>query len=86
MALLRAVAGRFRTTERDELEAELARRLLALKRSQPLGIRSWERYIAKFLFNKASKQANRNSIIGLRGQPLLLDLPAERQVAQRLAR
>jgi DNA-directed RNA polymerase specialized sigma24 family protein len=54
MALLRAVAGRFRTTERDELEAELARRLLALKRTRPTGIRSWDRYLAKFLFNKAS--------------------------------
>lgn len=54
MALVRAIAGRFRTSERDELEAELARRLLALKSSKPKGVRSWEHYVAKFLFNKAS--------------------------------
>jgi len=54
LALVRAVAGRFRTAEREELEAELARRLLALKLHPPRGIRDWRRYATKFLHNKAS--------------------------------
>ena len=48
------MARRFRTTERDELEAELARRFLALKLHRPPGVRDWRRYAAKFLHNKAS--------------------------------
>jgi DNA-directed RNA polymerase specialized sigma24 family protein len=52
--LIRKIASRFRTTERDELEAELAKKLADLK-SRPLsGVRHWQAYLAKFLFNKAS--------------------------------
>lgn len=54
LALIRTVAQRFRTMEREELEAELARRLLVLKLYPPRGIRDWRRYAAKFLYNKAS--------------------------------
>jgi RNA polymerase sigma factor (sigma-70 family) len=54
LALIRTVALRFRTGDRDELQAELARRLLVLKTRPPPGIRSWKAYLAKFLFNKAS--------------------------------
>jgi DNA-directed RNA polymerase specialized sigma24 family protein len=52
--LIRNVASRFRTTEREELEAELAKKLADLKSSPLFGIRSWRAYLAKFLFNKAS--------------------------------
>jgi hypothetical protein len=51
---VKRVAEAFRTTERDELEAELARRLLELKKSAPADIRNWESCTAKFLYNKAA--------------------------------
>jgi hypothetical protein len=52
--LLRKVASRFRTSDRDELEAELARKLLVLKSKTPTMIRNWRAYLAKFFFIKAS--------------------------------
>ena len=54
LELVRKVASVFRTHEREELEAELARKLLELKRSRPQDIRDWRRYVAKFLYNKAA--------------------------------
>lgn len=54
LELISKVARRFSTTEREELEAELARRLLHLKRHLPRGIRDWKAYLAKFLFNKSA--------------------------------
>jgi len=53
LALVKKVARAFRTTEREDLEAELARELLSLKTNLPLGIRHWEAYLAKSLYNKA---------------------------------
>jgi len=52
--LIAKVAQAFRTTEREELQAELARRLLDLKRNLNPAIRNWNAYRAKFLYNKAS--------------------------------
>jgi DNA-directed RNA polymerase specialized sigma24 family protein len=52
--LIAKVAWRFRTTDRDDLKAELARRLLVLKTQTHPNIRSWRAYVAKFLFNKAA--------------------------------
>lgn len=54
LALVKKVAQTFRTDEREELEAELASKLAALKQSTPKDIRDWQRYVAKFLYNKAS--------------------------------
>lgn len=51
---IRIAAGRIRTSHRDELEAELARKLLALKIQQRSDIRNWKFFLAKFLRNKAS--------------------------------
>jgi DNA-directed RNA polymerase specialized sigma24 family protein len=52
--LLRKVSAAFRTHDREELEAELARRLLVLKTGNLRGIRDWKAYVAKFLYNKAA--------------------------------
>lgn len=52
--LIAKVVRAFRTPERDELQAELAKRLLDLKHRAPAGIRDWNAYLAKFLYNKAS--------------------------------
>lgn len=52
--LVSKVARAFRTTEREELEAELAKRLCELKSKNLSGIRNWRGYVAKFLYNKAS--------------------------------
>jgi DNA-directed RNA polymerase specialized sigma24 family protein len=52
--LIRKVANAFRTQEREELEAELARKLVDLKSRPLLGIRDWKAYLAKFLYNKAA--------------------------------
>ena len=54
LALIAKVARAFRTTERDELQAELAGRLLDLKAKRPAGIRDWNAYLTKFLYNKAN--------------------------------
>ena len=51
--LVRKVARAFRTTERDDLEAELAGKLLKLKSHLPSDIRDWKAYASKFLYNKA---------------------------------
>lgn len=51
---MRKVASAFRTPDRSELEAALAARLLIIKSELPGGIRDWEAYLAKFLYNKAS--------------------------------
>ena len=48
------VSRAFRTDEHDELEAELAGKLVELKYRMPSGIRNWKAYLAKFLYNKAS--------------------------------
>jgi DNA-directed RNA polymerase specialized sigma24 family protein len=50
---IKVVARRFRTTERDELEAELARQLLVLKTRSVGQVRDWNAYLMKFLYNKA---------------------------------
>jgi DNA-directed RNA polymerase specialized sigma24 family protein len=52
--LIRTVAGKFRTTERNELEGELARKLLVLKGQSRLHVRNWRAYVWRFLWNKAS--------------------------------
>jgi DNA-directed RNA polymerase specialized sigma24 family protein len=52
--LIAKVAAAFRTTEREELRAELANRLLELKSTPNPAIRNWKAYLAKFLYNKAS--------------------------------
>jgi hypothetical protein len=54
LAQIRLAAGRIRTNHRDELEAELARKLLVLKIQQRSDIRNWKLFLAKFLRNKAS--------------------------------
>ncbi len=52
--LIRKVAGAFRTHEREELEGELARKLLDLKSRPLVDIRDWQAYLAKFLYNKSA--------------------------------
>lgn len=54
LELVKKVAQRFRTMERDDLESDLAGRLLDLKTHLPSGIRTWKAYLAKFLYNKAA--------------------------------
>lgn len=54
LEMIAKVASAFRTSDREELEAELARKLCELKSRAPSGIRDWKRYLAKFLYNKAS--------------------------------
>lgn len=74
LQLVQKVASAFRTQDRVELEAELARKLLVLKRSRPKGIRDWQHYIAKFLYNKAANwvrdtRARANRHIPIVGTP-----------------
>jgi DNA-directed RNA polymerase specialized sigma24 family protein len=52
--LIRKVADRFETTEREDLEAELGRILLRLKVGKPPHVQDWKSYLAKALLNKAS--------------------------------
>src|SRR5258708_7446268 len=52
--MVNKVSRAFRTAELEELQAELARKLLELKRRMPPNIRVWKAYLAKFLCNKAS--------------------------------
>jgi DNA-directed RNA polymerase specialized sigma24 family protein len=52
--LIAKVARRFRTSDRNDLEAELARKLLVLKNEKLSNIRNWRAYLAKFLYNKAA--------------------------------
>ena len=54
LELVRKVAHVFRTHEREELEAELTRKLLVLKENPSKDIRNWKHYVTKFLYNKAS--------------------------------
>lgn len=54
LEMIKKVAQAFRTDERADLEAELARRLLMLKENRPSNIRSWKAYLAKFLYNKGA--------------------------------
>ena len=51
---IRLAAWRIRTNHRDELAAELARKLLALKIQQRSDIHNWKFFLTKFLRNKAS--------------------------------
>ena len=53
MALVKTTAQGIRTTDRDELESELARHLLRLKRHPPSGIQDWKALVKKALRNKA---------------------------------
>jgi transposase len=59
LALVRKVAAWFPTMETEELEAELAATLLALKRRNPSGIHDWNAYLAQCLFNRASTLARK---------------------------
>lgn len=52
--LAQKVAQAFRTPDREELAAELARKLLDLKNNPNLAVRNWKAYAAKFLYNKAA--------------------------------
>ncbi len=52
--LIRTVASKFRTTERKDLEGELARKLLVLKGQSRLHVRNWRAYVWRFLCNKAT--------------------------------
>lgn len=50
---IRSVAASFDTRDREDLEAELAWRLLVLKRRRDPAIRNWRAYVYTFLRNKA---------------------------------
>jgi transposase len=52
---LKIVAARFPEMELNELAAELAVTLLALKRRRPAGIVNWKAYLTKALFHRASR-------------------------------
>src|SRR5438034_10614426 len=54
LELVRMTAARFRTTEREELEADLALHLLRVKRLHRRRVRHWKAYLAAALRNKAS--------------------------------
>src|SRR5437016_2358107 len=54
LILIDQVARRFSTTERDDLQAELARKLLMLKSLGHAHARDWNAYVTKFLYNKAA--------------------------------
>lgn len=75
LTLIDEVASRFRTTERDDLEAELARKLLVLKsRFMVAQARDWNAYVTKFLCNKAANwvrdwRARENRKVNLRASP-----------------
>jgi DNA-directed RNA polymerase specialized sigma24 family protein len=51
---VKITAQRIRTTERDDLESELARRLLQLKRYPPSRVRNWDAFVAMVLRHKAA--------------------------------
>jgi DNA-directed RNA polymerase specialized sigma24 family protein len=52
--MVQKVSQAFRTDDHDDLEAELAAKLLKLKRRLPVGIRDWLAFLVKFLYNKAA--------------------------------
>src|SRR5437773_1399082 len=54
LQLVRMTAARFRTTDRDELEADLALHLLRVKRQHQARAKHWKTYLAAALRNKAS--------------------------------
>src|SRR6266566_4132658 len=54
LELVRMTAARFRTTEREELEADLALHLLRVKRLHRRRVGHWKAYLAAALRNKAS--------------------------------
>ena len=58
--LVQSVAASYDTLDREDLAAELAWRLLVLKRQRRPDIRNWRVYISKFLRNKASNWIRRN--------------------------
>lgn len=53
MALVKMTARRIRTTERDDLESELAVHLMRLKRNPSPVIQDWKALVKKALRNKA---------------------------------
>jgi RNA polymerase sigma factor (sigma-70 family) len=53
LELLRATAQRFRTPDREELEAELSRKLLQVKSQLLSSIRNWKAYLRTVLRNTA---------------------------------
>jgi DNA-directed RNA polymerase specialized sigma24 family protein len=59
--MIAKVAQAFRT-DSEELEAELASKLCELKSRKLYGIRDWKRYLAKFLYNKASDFVRRRRL------------------------
>ena len=69
--LIRKVANRFETTEREDLEAELALILFRLKASRPASIQNWKSYLAKALLNKASNWIRDGRARQNRNVPLL---------------
>jgi DNA-directed RNA polymerase specialized sigma24 family protein len=69
--LIRKVANRFETTEREDLEAELALILFRLKASRPSSIQNWKSYLAKALLNKASNWIRDGRARQSRNVPLL---------------
>lgn len=59
LRLIKYVAGRFRTNEREDLEADLAVCLLDLKTKRLPTIRAWDAYLASALYNKAANWIRR---------------------------
>lgn len=54
LEMVQKVARAFRIFDRDELVAELSRKLVELKQRPPSDVQNWKAYLAKFLYNKAS--------------------------------
>jgi RNA polymerase sigma factor (sigma-70 family) len=57
---IQSVAASFDTLEREDLAAELAWRLLVLKRQRGTHIRNWRAYVYRFLRNKALNWIRKN--------------------------
>jgi phage replication O-like protein O len=53
LTLIAKVAATFRTSDREDLKAELARKVLAIK-AKPLIVSNWKAYLSKLLYNKAA--------------------------------
>jgi DNA-directed RNA polymerase specialized sigma24 family protein len=70
LELISKIAKRFRTSEGDDLKAELARKLLVLKNTPSSHIRNWHAYVAKFLFNKAANWVRDERARQLRHGPI----------------
>jgi DNA-directed RNA polymerase specialized sigma24 family protein len=54
LMLAKKVARAFRTNEREDLEAELAKKLLELKSGRLPRIHNWPAYLATFLYHRAA--------------------------------